>query len=274
VSTRLLCLAQLSLIQLAPPALLRVAGEAGFGGALVRLQKTSDGRGHDVLADRHMIKATKQAVADTGVRIWDTEVVRLRAGADVRDFERLLEVSADLGASYVLTTVEDDERARAVETLAALCALAESFGLACSLEFMIFSAARTLQDAIAIVAATGAPNANVLIDSLHLFRSGGSVADVTRAVESYPRLIRYVQLCDADDAGPAPDENTARQEASYARLVPGDGSLPLAELLAALPLDCPISVEAPPAAGADVDALAFARECFVGTQRVLNSVRS
>src|SRR4051812_35387252 len=269
VSSRLLCLAQLSLIDLAPPELIRVAGAAGFGGVLVRLQRTSEGRGHDVLGDRSMIDATKRAISDTGVRVWDTEVIRLKPGADAHDFEQLLQVSAELGASYVLTTVEDDERSRAVESFAALCELAFGYGLACSLEFMVFSKVKTLNSAVAIITDGGATNAGVLIDSLHLFRSGGSVDDVADVVASRPQLIRYAQLCDAADARPAADQVSARQEASYARLVPGDGSLPLAQLIAVLPQDCPISVEAPPAAAATVDPLAFARHSLQGTQRVL-----
>jgi sugar phosphate isomerase/epimerase len=161
----------------------------------------------------------------------------------------------------------------AMETFAAVCELAWSYRLACTLEFMVFSKARDLQEAIAIVAAAGAPNASVLIDSLHLFRPGGSVADVARVAQSKPGLIRYVQLCDTDDRGPAPDEHTARQEASYARLVPGDGSLSLASSSPPA-VNCPISVEAPPAAGAGVDPLAFARHSFMSTRRVLTLAAS
>jgi sugar phosphate isomerase/epimerase len=274
VSPRLLCLAQLSLIDLAPPELVRVAAGAGFGGVLVRLQKTSDGRGHDVLGDQPTIEATKRAIADTGVRVWDTEVIRLKPEAEARDYERLMEVSAHLGASYVLTTVEDDEHARALHNFAELCDLASAYGLACSLEFMVFSKVRTLDDGIALITGSGAANANVLIDSLHLFRSGGSAADVARVVASHPELIRYIQLCDAADSAAAPSEASAREEASYARLVPGDGVLPLAQLIGVLPPNCPLSVEAPPVAAAGKDPLTFARQLFHGTQQVLSAVIS
>ncbi|HEU5265048.1 MAG TPA: hypothetical protein VFU35_00050, partial [Jatrophihabitans sp.] len=78
--------------------------------------------------------------------------------------------------------------------------------------------------------------------------------------------------CDALDDRPAPDERAARQEAAYARLVPGTGALPLAELLTGLPPDCAISVEAPPQAGAGVDPLTFARQCYAGARAVLAAV--
>jgi sugar phosphate isomerase/epimerase len=269
-STHALCLAQLSLIHLAPPDLVRVAADAGFDAVLARLQRTSDGRGHDVLGDPALITATKKAVADTGVRIWDTEVIRLRSDFDLRGAETLLEVSADLGASYVLTTIEDDRRTFAIDAFGGLCELAAQYQLSCSLEFMVFSKARTLDDALAILTAAGATNAVVLIDALHLFRSGGSVGEVAEAAATHPELFPYLQICDAAHARPSPDERSAREEAAYARLVPGAGTLPLTELIDAMPPGCAISVEAPPQQGADIDAIDFARLCFDGAQRVLD----
>jgi sugar phosphate isomerase/epimerase len=268
VVARALCLAQLSLIQLPPPELIRVAADAGFDAVLARLQRTSDGRGHDVLGDPALIDATKRAVTQTGVRIWDTEVIRLRPDSDLAAFEPLLAVSAELGASYVLTTVEDELHPRAVETFARLCRRAATYGLTCALEFMVFSKVRTLADAVATVTAA-ADNAVVLIDALHLFRSGGSVPQVAAAVAAAPQLFRYVQLCDALDDRPARDDRAARQEAAYARLVPGTGALPLAELLRTLPPDCAVSVEAPPQDGDAVDPRTFARQCYAGARAVL-----
>ncbi len=270
MAARTLCLAQLSLIQLAPPQLVRVAADAGFDAVLARLQRTSDGRGHDVLGDRTMIEMTRRAVEQTGVRIWDTEVIRLRPDTEVSAFDELLAVSRELGASYVLTTVEDDDRPRAVEQFARLCASAATFGLSCALEFMVFSRARTLGDAVAIVDAAGAANACVLIDALHLFRSGGSTSEVAELAEQRPELFGYAQVCDAVDPRPAPDAGTARQEAAYARLVPGDGALPLVELVAALPPGCALSVEAPPQEGDAVDPSTFAARCYAGIRGVLD----
>jgi sugar phosphate isomerase/epimerase len=271
VIARTLCLAQLSLIHLAPPQLVRVAADAGFDAVLARLQRTSDGRGHDVLGDRAMIDATRRAVEQTGVRIWDTEVIRLRPDTPAGSFESLFEVSRELGASYVLTTVEDDERPRAVERFAELCALADTYALSCALEFMVFSQARTLDDAVAIVDAAGAPNASVLVDALHLFRSGGSVSEVAMLAARRPELFPYAQVCDAVDVRPAPDAATARQEAAYARLVPGAGALPLAELVAALPPGCALSVEAPPQDGDAVDPPTFAARCYASIRGVLDA---
>jgi sugar phosphate isomerase/epimerase len=77
------------------------------------------------------------------------------------------------------------------------------------------------------------------VDSLHLSRSGGTPADVAR-VE--PGLMEYAQLCDAPAA--IPDMERMRLEPGD-RLLPGQGGLPLVELVRALPSEMPIAIEAP-----------------------------
>ena len=247
---RRLSLAHLSALHLSPPALVRAAASAGFDlvGAL-RLTPTSDGIGHPVLDDPPMRRATAEALDDTGVTVLDVEVFRLRAGTQVRDAVPLLEAGAELGARYLLCTVEDDDHARRASGFAALCEVASPYGLTCMVEPMVFSAVRTPAQARALLETAGDPVAGILVDALHLFRAGSGVADVA-ALE--PRLLPYVQLCDAATAGPAPSREAAVREAVGHRLAPGDGVLPLRELLDVLPPDAAISVEAPhPAAAVD-----------------------
>ena len=59
-----------------------------------------------------------------------------------------------------------------------------------------------------------------------------------------PQFIRSAQLCDAPSRRPATNEAII-QEARSGRLPPGNGELPLRELLAALPQDSAIGVEVP-----------------------------
>jgi sugar phosphate isomerase/epimerase len=82
----------------------------------------------------------------------------------------------------------------------------------------------------------------VLVDPLHLARSGGTVDDVRRLPAG---LLPYLQFCDAASAGPAPDLEAAGAEARRTRLPPGDGALPLAGLLAAVPPSAALSLEVP-----------------------------
>jgi sugar phosphate isomerase/epimerase len=80
----------------------------------------------------------------------------------------------------------------------------------------------------------------VLVDALHLSRSGGGPADVA-AVPA--ERIAYVQLCDAPAKAPPFDRLV--HEARNERLHAGEGALWLDALLDALPDDIAISVEVP-----------------------------
>ena len=109
------------------------------------------------------------------------------------------------------------------------------------MEFGRFTKVPDIAAALRIIAAVSLPNARLLIDPLHLFRSGGAVADVA-AVQS--SLFAYAQFYDAPPGGPDPDDfHAIRAEALDGRVLPGDGVLPLGDLLGALPSGLPLSVE-------------------------------
>jgi sugar phosphate isomerase/epimerase len=135
----------------------------------------------------------------------------------------------------------DPDRAATVAKYAALCAHARTLGMRLSLEFGLFTEVKTIADALAIVEATGDPDAALLIDPLHLARSGGTPADVARV----PRgRFAYAQFCDAPATGAHADDAAAiLEEALDGRLQCGDGGLPLAELLDALPAEVTLSIE-------------------------------
>jgi sugar phosphate isomerase/epimerase len=103
------------------------------------------------------------------------------------------------------------------------------------LEFLPILGVRTLTDAVRAASDVGDPRVGVLVDALHLARAGQSPADVA-ALD--PALFPYLQICDAD-AEPPED---LLDEALHGRQLPGDGGLPIAELLAAVP-DVPLSFE-------------------------------
>jgi sugar phosphate isomerase/epimerase len=99
---------------------------------------------------------------------------------------------------------------------------------------------QTIEAASELVRAAGRSNAGVLVDVLHLCRSGGSPAAVAVLP---PGRIAYLQLCDAPAQAP-PLEGLAL-EARNDRQLPGEGELWLDDLLDALPDDIAISVEVP-----------------------------
>jgi sugar phosphate isomerase/epimerase len=173
---------------------------------------------------------------------------------------------AAVGARVLQVLGWDDVADRALENLALVADLAADGGLGVVVEFMPYSEIKTLADALHLLTEIDRPNVKLLLDSLHLFRSGGSVADVA-AVD--PRYFGVIQLSDAPAQAPAYED--LRPEAVGNRLVPGTGELPLHELLAAVPEDLPISLEVPCASLADLPAVDQARFVLDGFRRFLTA---
>jgi len=124
-------------------------------------------------------------------------------------------------------------------------------------------------DADAIVARAAHPAGGVLVDALHLCRSGGSPADVAPLARANPRRYPYLQLCDAPLVAPAGGERGLYAEAVAGRLAPGEGELPLRELLDAMPAGVPLSIETPVAAIAHLPPVERARHAMAATRRLL-----
>jgi len=194
-----------------------------------------------LVADAGLRRQTLARLHDTGVRVLDAEILRLKPETRVADFERILAVGAELGASELLVAGNDPDVARQSDNFAALCDLAAGFGLRPHLEFMPWTDARDLSQAIRIVENAGRTNGCVLVDAFHFDRSASRLEDLARLD---PARLHYAQLCDV--AGPRPDDmaETLRQ-ARNERRFPGDGDCDLLGLLRALPAGLPLSLEIP-----------------------------
>jgi len=259
---RRLSLAHLTVLDTTPPELVTVAAAAGFSTVGIRLTATPSVGvpPYDVLHEGPMLRETLLRLRDTGVSVLDTEFLRFEPEQPVGIPEGFLEVSARLGAKHVLVMSAEPEEARTLERFCELCDRAAPYGLEVGLEFAIYTGVRTLAHAADVIARAKRPNASVLIDALHWSRSGGVPADV-RQVD--PALFRYAQICDASADVPAPTDTTALiREARTGRLLPGEGVLPLRDLIAALPPALPLAVEAPNRATAGLPAVERARRAY------------
>lgn len=183
----------------------------------------------------------KRRADGDGLIILDAEVVWIREGAIAPDLFRLIDLGAMMGAHNLLVVSSDPDENATAEKFARLCEHAAPTGLPVSLEFGRFTKVPDIQAACRVIAMAGQPNARLLVDPLHLSRSGGAPADVA----AVPRtLFSYAQFCDAVPERPDPEDFDAiRAEALDGRCLPGEGALPLAELLDALPDNLPLSVE-------------------------------
>ena len=260
--SRPISLAHLTVLDTSPPELVTVAAAAGFRTIGIRLTATPSVGvpPYDILSDGPILRETLRRLADTGVSVLDTEFLRFEPDRPVGVPEGFLEVSARLGAKNVLVMSAEPDEARTIERLGELCDRAAQYGLHVCLEFAIYTGVRTLAHAASLLAKAKRSNASILIDALHFSRSGGVPAHVQQVD---PALLRYAQICDASAHMPGPTDTPALiREARTGRLLPGEGVLPLAELIAALPAGAPLAIEAPCRATADLPAPERAKRAF------------
>jgi sugar phosphate isomerase/epimerase len=239
---RMLSISHLTALDATPPGLVSAAAGAGFDAVGIRVFPAADEPPYPMLGDTPMMRETLVRLADTGTRVLDVEVLRLRPDSRHDHALRILDAGARLDARGVLVICNDPEEARLVERFAAVCEAAAERGMRACLEFMIFSSVKTLADAARIIDRVAHPAGAVLVDALHLQRSGGTPADVAALP---PDRLPYVQLCDGPFHPVRPPEEVALTEARTARLFPGDGGMPLRELVDALPPGASLAVESP-----------------------------
>lgn len=175
-----------------------------------------------------------------GCNVLDVEVVRLSPAWSEELERRLIDQAAAVGARHLLVVSDDSDRSRTIDGLRRVSRRCREAGLSAVLEFMRFTHPATLTEAALVAAEVGPDLGGLLVDALHLARSGSPPTEL--AVHP-PQLFPYAQLCDAPPTAPADDLASLIDEARYRRLLPGQGGLPLVELLAALPAEAPLSIE-------------------------------
>jgi sugar phosphate isomerase/epimerase len=233
----------LTLFELTPPELVKVAADAGFTHVGLRLHPAAPPgeRQHPMLGDSPMRRETLALMQDTGVAVFDFGVHRLKRGVDVRTFEPVLESAAVLGARHAVVNGDEPDPRVLAGLLHGLCELGRQYGIRMNLEPTPWTGIPTIGAAVAVIEACGHPDARLMIDTIHVDRSGGTLDDLA-AVS--PALIDYVQVCDA--VGPRPaDFETMIHQARNERAFPGDGNLDLVGMLSVLPDGAPLSLEAP-----------------------------
>ncbi|MBN8943754.1 MAG: sugar phosphate isomerase/epimerase [Rhizobiales bacterium] len=234
-------LAHLTVLALTPPEIVKVAAATGYQFAGIRLLPASPGGvAYPLMEDPAALRETLSVIADTGVGVFDLEIIRVGEGFDPDHFLRFFEVGQKLGARAILVAGDEADEARMTASFAALCEAAAPFGLSCDLEFMPWTKVPDAPSALRIVAGADQPNGGVLVDGLHYGRSHSTLADVAAIPRQW---LHYAQICDGP-AGTAPVEDLIHV-ARCERQLPGEGSIDLVGLFATLPADLPVSVELP-----------------------------
>ena len=103
-------LAHLTVIRLAPPQVIEVAARTGYDTVGLRLiGGTEITPAYPLMDDKPLMRATKAAMAATGVGVLDIEFVRITPEIDVSSLEPFAAAGAELGARYMITSAYDPD---------------------------------------------------------------------------------------------------------------------------------------------------------------------
>jgi sugar phosphate isomerase/epimerase len=218
--------------------------------------------------DSATIKEVTQRFSDTGISAHSLEYFDVYPEFDLDIYRKGLEIGAQLGAHCATTHVKASDTQHAADNFARFCDIAGEFGISPAIEFTPLAGPATIGAARDIVERANRTNGGIALDTLHLFRSGGTIGDVAKLS---PRLIKSVQISD----GPLrlKKDSDYVQEAVFERQIPGDGEFPLRELVKLIPPGMVIDVEVPLQSfrSRGVSALERARLAVDGARRVLRS---
>lgn len=234
-------LAQLGLMDEGPVALVHAAAEAGFGAIGLPLRSGALRPLRTEIVGQPVLREIVAACQDTGVRVFDVEALVL--GHLPPDLPQVLETAAKLGASRISCLGPEPRHGNGdlldpAAALAGLCREAGRFGLTVVVEFMAFRSIGSLDAAVQVIEASGAANAGIVLDALHVHRTGTTRAQIAALRQG---IVSHLQLCDARLAMPDDLATEARGD----RLLPGEGVIPMRAIIDALPKGTPMSLEIP-----------------------------
>ena len=235
-------LAHLTVLDLPPPEMVRVAARTGYRTVGLRLVRVTDTTpGYPLMRDPAMMRDTKAALAETGVGVLDIEFVQITPDLDVAGLEPFVAAGAELGARHVITGPYDPDLARLADRLGAIAELSARYGLQAMLEFFPWTGVPGLGAAIQVAEATGRPDVGILVDTLHFNRSGSALADLDRLPAS---RLPFMHVCDA----PVRDSYTTeelRHAGRAERLPPGEGGIDIKGIVQHMPPGIPVALEVP-----------------------------
>lgn len=235
-------LAHLTVLGCAPPEMTYIAARAGYDFVSIRpIYMGLPGEPNYALAENpEMLRATKRALADTGVKVHDIELARIHDDMHPSKYLPAMEVAAELGARAVLSSIWTPNRVYAIEKFAEVCDLAKPFGLTVDLEYVPIAGVNTLAGAVEVLRAVKRDNAGLMIDTHHFHRARDKVEDL----DGLPReWFHFAHLCDAPAEIPA-DRTEMTRILREARLYVGEGGIDVASILSRLP-EMVYSIELP-----------------------------
>ncbi len=235
-------LVHLTNINCPPPEMIRIAAKAGYDAVSLRTipMGLPGERPYDIAKDPKLLRDTREAAKETGIWLHDTENARIADGVDVRDYEPALEAAAELGIRHILTNIWTPDRTFYTEQFCCLCDLAEQYGQTVSVEFVTWSSVTNLSQVRELLLTSGKKNVGVVLDCLHFYRSRVSIEELDDCPKDW---FHYAHLCDCEAIIPT-DEAALIHTGRAERLYPGEGAIPIREILTHIP-QAVLGVEVP-----------------------------
>ena len=193
----------------------------------------------NLLEDAPLRREVMAALKTNGVEVALAEGFLILPGMDAANHAAALDLAAELGAGVVNACCLAPDMAGNAAGFAALADMAAERGMKATVEYIPGMFIGNLPNTLALLAEVNRTNAGLLIDAMHLYRSGATTADLA-AID--PALIVHAQLCDVPMVSAF---EVYADEARYERLATGDGELPLADFVAALPANVTVGLEVP-----------------------------
>lgn len=261
-------LAHLTVLGCSPPEMTYIAARAGYDFVSFRpIYMGLPGEPNYALAEnKKMLRQTKAALTETGVKLLDIELARICDGINPKRYLPAMEVAAELGGRHVLSSIWTNDRNYYIESFAELCELAKPFGLTIELEFVPIASVSNLAGTLDVLRTAKQENAGLMIDIHHFHRSGDKVEDLDEVPREW---FRYLHLCDAPGKIP-----TSREEVTHIlreeRLYLGEGGIDVASIVNRLP-EIPYSIELPHTKRVqELGYEEFARRCLLMAKNYLD----
>ncbi|MCV7381750.1 xylose isomerase [Mycobacterium alsense] len=226
------------------------------------------------LADPKLRRDVLAAMDERGVAISLGDGFLITPGAEAHAFAGDLDALAELAVPRINVVSLDPDLARSFDQFAILTDLAARRGIQTVVEPVPGLTVCDLPTALQAVRHVARREFGVLIDTMHLARSGSGAADVAAVDDD---RIGYAQLNDTT-LRPRGDKHMQHmgymEEAMFERMVPGEGELPLRDILSALPRDVVIEIEVPrrSLALAGVSPIDRLRPCVAAARRLLSEI--
>lgn len=220
--------------------------------------------------DAALRKDLLAAMSARGVTISLGDGFLVLPGADVSALEPDLDVLAELGVPRINVVSLEPDLSRTFDQFAALTELAAQRTIGTVVEPVPGLTVGDLTTALAARDHVGRSEFRLLIDTMHLVRSGSGAAELVAIDADH---IGYAQL---NDTTLKPRIDNYMEEAMFERMVPGEGELPLRDILSALPGDIVLEIEVPQRSSAlsGVSPIDRLRPCVEAARRLLADVQT